>query len=139
MTLVSRLAGAAALGAAMLGSGLFAPLAQAAYTVTLTQEGSNVVATGIGTIDTDGLRFITGGISPALMVPSASVIATGPASPSPYDEYTPPNNSGPASFGSGGATVASSGSGDFVVLPAFGPHRAGRLRLWHCSDGQVDL
>ena len=43
-------------GATMLvGVSLVAPPAQAAYIVTLLQAGSNVVATGSGTIDTAGL------------------------------------------------------------------------------------
>jgi hypothetical protein len=44
---VHHIFGAAALGVATLvGAGLSAPSAQAAYVVTLAQVGSNVVATG---------------------------------------------------------------------------------------------
>jgi hypothetical protein len=43
---------AGALGGAMLiGSGLSAPSAEAGYVETLTQVGSNVVATGSGPIE----------------------------------------------------------------------------------------
>jgi len=54
MTFGKRIAGAAALSVAMLGFGLSAAPAQAAYIVTLAQAGSNVVATGSGTIDASG-------------------------------------------------------------------------------------
>ena len=47
MELAKRWVGAAAIGAALL-IGLSAPSAQAAYVVDLTQQGSDVVATGRG-------------------------------------------------------------------------------------------
>jgi hypothetical protein len=46
--------GSASLGAAIL-IGLFTPPAQAGYVVDLTQQGSNVVATGSGAVDLTGL------------------------------------------------------------------------------------
>jgi hypothetical protein len=49
--------GIASLGAAML-IGLSAPSAQAGYVVDLTQQGSNVVASGSGAIDLTGLFFL---------------------------------------------------------------------------------
>ena len=49
--------GIASLGAAML-IGLSAPSAQAGYVVDLTQQGSNVVASGSGAIDLTGLIFL---------------------------------------------------------------------------------
>ena len=62
MTFLKQIGGAAAISMAMvIGSGLSAPPAQAAYIVTLAQVGSNVVATGSGTIDTAGLSFETSG------------------------------------------------------------------------------
>ena len=45
-----------------------APPVQATYTVTLTQEGGNVVATGSGTLDTAGLSRIGAGSIPAELV-----------------------------------------------------------------------
>jgi hypothetical protein len=60
MTFVKQTPGAAALAMAMLiGSGLSAPSAQATYIVTLVQQGSDVVATGSGTIDLSGLKRLT--------------------------------------------------------------------------------
>lgn len=48
-----------ALGVAMLvAAGLLAPSAQTAYIVTLAQMGTNVVATGRGTIDLTGLGLV---------------------------------------------------------------------------------
>src|SRR4051812_36977784 len=79
MTFVKRIAGAVALGPALVfGGGLSAPPAQAAYTVTLQQQGSDVVATGAGTLDTtdfgDGVSYI----DQARMNPMSGSILTGP-------------------------------------------------------------
>jgi hypothetical protein len=93
--------------------------AQAGYTVTLQQVGTDVVATGSGTINLTGLTFFQfdGVFSPEIL-PGAGVqagggILTGPTSSS-VDLYFEPR--GPTSFGSGGATPASSGSGDMVGI-----------------------
>ncbi|MGH7050670.1 MAG: PEP-CTERM sorting domain-containing protein [Acetobacteraceae bacterium] len=116
---MKSVAGTAALGAALLlGCGLAAVPAQADYIVTLTQAGSNVVATGSGTIDLTGLSSVGSGGSIAYVEPDAAGINTGPATfvaSSFYRGYT-----GPASFGSGFLTLASSGSGDIVGIGAFG-------------------
>jgi hypothetical protein len=69
MAFMKWVAGAAALGAAMLVS-LFTPSAQAAYIVALTQQGSNVVATGSGTIDLAGLSSYAVGTDRANVAPS---------------------------------------------------------------------
>jgi hypothetical protein len=61
MTSVKRIVGPAALGLAMLiASEVSCRPAQAAYIVTLVQEESDVVASGIGTIDLAGLKRLTG-------------------------------------------------------------------------------
>jgi PEP-CTERM motif len=127
MTLVKQMAGAATLGAVMLiGSGLYAPPAQAGYVVTLEQVGSNVVATGSGTIDLTGLTSDgNADLASAEIVPDSDVgiIQTGPTtgadSPAtiPVTVYT--GFTGPFSFGpgrGGGGTLASSGSGDTVAI-----------------------
>lgn len=85
------------------------------YIVTLEQVGSNVVATGSGAIDLTGLSFITGSSLAAGMYPTLPDIFTGPAADTMTDLYTG-TLSGPTSFGSGGYTAASSGSGDFVGI-----------------------
>jgi hypothetical protein len=108
-------------GAVALSLAQFASPAQAAYVVTLLEVPAgggitNVVATGSGTIDLTGLTFIAPNADPARIRPSLGDIQTGPAFPtqSPEDLYT--GFTGPPNFGSGGTTLASSGSGDIVIL-----------------------
>jgi hypothetical protein len=113
MTFIRRISGAAAIGSAiLLGFGLSAPPAQAAFTATLEQVGSNVVATGIGSIDLAGLMpagfdSIGGSLWPPLALESTG----GPGPVSAYTGFT-----GPMSFGSGGFVSASSSSGDPVAI-----------------------
>jgi len=66
-----------------------------AYTVTLHQAGSNVVATGSGAINLTGLSFIeNGSIGPGIN-PHVAFIVTGPtASGATYNGFT-----GPTAFG----------------------------------------
>jgi hypothetical protein len=102
-----------AIGAAMV-IGLSALLAQARCGVELTQHGSDVVATGSGSIDLTGLTFdieLEGG---ADLFPAIGSIVTGPTSVA-VDLYFS-TFTGPARFGSGGETVGSSGAGDGVGL-----------------------
>ena len=89
--------------------------AQAGYIVTLTQQGSNVVASGSGAIDLTGLT-LSGSASDSLgsgILPSQAVIVTGAGVPS-SDGYT--GFTGPTSFGSGVGTLANSGNGDIVGI-----------------------
>ena len=84
MTLMKRMAGAAALGGAlMLGLGLFTSPAKAGYVVTLKEMGGDVVATGSGPIDLNGLSLEPppGGTSfaPSEIIPHPGIIITGPA------------------------------------------------------------
>jgi hypothetical protein len=107
---------AAALGAALLtGYGLSAPPAQAGYVVTLTRQGSDVVATGSGPIDLSGLTFSSGSFTFAEMIPSIADITTGPILVfTATDTYT--GVSGPLNFGGGSPTDANSGNGDSVSI-----------------------
>lgn len=115
MTLVKHLGGAAAVGMALLvGAGLSAPPAQAAYTVTLMQQGSNVVATGSGAIDLTGLSFDLGSAVTALIDPGIANISTGSTSEDPIDLYT--GFTGPTNFGSGNLRFPNSGGGDKVMI-----------------------
>ena len=117
MAFVKRIAGATALGVAMLtGYGLSVTPAQAGYVVTLTQQGTDVVATGSGPIDLTGLSFSNTALAAAFLHPSNGSLATGPTSDSAIDTYD--GLTGPASFGSGSQTFASSGSGDAVGIAA---------------------
>ena len=126
---------AAALGAAMLtGYGLSAPPAQAGYVVTLTQQGSDVVATGSGPIDLSGLTFSSGSFTFAAMIPSTAVITTGPTLVfTATDTYT--GVSGPLNFGGGSLAEASSGGGDSVGI--FGGINELVVPLGYVSDSPL--
>jgi hypothetical protein len=113
--------GIASLGAAML-IGLSALSARAGYVVDLTQQGSDVVATGSGPIDLTGLTFFsTDNFSGPEITPNGGDdpinmdILTGPRG-QPFDIYT--GLTGPASFGSGGGACGDSASGEFVGMTA---------------------
>ncbi len=111
MKLANRMAGVAAMRAAVV-IGLSAPSAQAAYVVDLTQQGSDIVATGSGTLDLTDLGYLESVIVSAGIVPDEPAISTGPTTPEELNFYS--GVTGPASFGSGGPTSASNGSGDLV-------------------------
>jgi hypothetical protein len=112
----------AALGAAML-IGLYTPSAQAGYVVDLTQQGSDVVATGSGPIDLTGLTFSSTGTNAAGMGPEVggpgpmNGIGTGPLSA--LDDQYSGSFAGPTSFGFGNFAHPNSGSGDLVILDLF--------------------
>jgi hypothetical protein len=94
--------------------------AQAGYIVTLTEEGSNIVATGSGTIDLTGLSPTGGGNTlSARLNPGSGVIITGPTSNVPIQIYN--GVTGPTSFGIALFTVAISGSGDLAGIQGSGP------------------
>jgi PEP-CTERM motif len=119
MTFVKQVAGAAVLGAGMLiGCGLLAPPAHAGYTVTLDEVGGNVVATGSGTIDLTGLSLAIRDLAlePLTTPIDANIVVGSPLGPQ-ADIYT--GVTGPASFGTGSATTATSGSGDIVGINGF--------------------
>jgi MYXO-CTERM domain-containing protein len=115
MPFVKRIAGRAALGAAML-VGLSATPAGAGYIVTLEQIGSSVIATGSGPIDLSSLSpscptscDTNAGINPRL-----GTISTGPVNAVPSQFYT--GFAGPTNFGSGDFTLPNSGQGDIVAI-----------------------
>jgi hypothetical protein len=93
---------------------LFSVRSVQAYTVTLQQMGSNVVANGSGAINLTGLSFPIP--TPMLAVVNAGdgVIITGPHGSGLVDLYT--GFMGPSSFGSGGPFAPDTGSGDFVGI-----------------------
>jgi hypothetical protein len=93
---------------------LFSVQPARAYTVTLEQVGSNVVATGSGAIDLTGLTLEGGIFLQAALFPHSGIISMGPTAPTFADQYG--GMSGPTSFGSGSVTFASSGSGDAVAI-----------------------
>src|ERR1019366_6569898 len=95
---------------ALLGSTVAANASS--YIVTLEQVGSNVVATGSGSIDTTDLTFIGSGVNQRVIQPAFAFIAVGPWAEPSADTYK--GVVGPSSFGGGGTTLPSSGTGDFV-------------------------
>jgi hypothetical protein len=96
---------------------LSAPSARAGYVVDLTQQGSDVVATGSGAIDLSGLKFFLPVAQNTSLRPGSGEINTGQKNVL-SDVYL--RVTGPASFGSGGFTIASSGSGDLVGIEGAG-------------------
>ena len=117
MTLMKRMAGAAALGGAlMLGLGLFASPAKAGYIVILEMSGNDVVAKGQGPIDLNGLSFESPPRTrPGRPYSPRSEHGIGPASLTSAAFYI--GLTGPTSFGSGNkGNQADSGSGDLVGI-----------------------
>jgi hypothetical protein len=108
---------------------LFSVQPAQAYTVTLQQVGSNVVATGSGAINLTGLSFPIPSLTLAEVNAGDGVIITGPHGFGPVDEYT--GFMGPPSFGSGGPrsrpTLAAETLSEFRGAPCsrfFWCHRA---------------
>ncbi|MFL6351394.1 MAG: VPDSG-CTERM sorting domain-containing protein [Bryobacteraceae bacterium] len=93
---------------------LFSVQLAQAYSVTLEQVGSNVVATGSGAFDLTGLTFELNFLNaPPQIQANFSLMITGPggASQSQYVGFT-----GPTNFGSGTLVFADTGSGDGVGI-----------------------
>jgi hypothetical protein len=98
----------------------FGPPAQAAYIVTLEEVGTNVVATGSGTLDLADLRFLESTVGETGMLPNLGLIITGPAnSLIPVDLYS--GITGPNNFGSGGPADNNTGSGGLVGIEGASP------------------
>jgi VPDSG-CTERM motif len=96
---------------------LFSVQPAQAYTVTLQQTGSNVVATGSGAINLTGLTFVISGADNPGIVPFSGVISTGPFA-SMIDGYR--GFTGPMDFGSGAGALPNTASGDFVGISGVG-------------------
>jgi hypothetical protein len=104
-----KLAGLSALAALGLVIGA-AGQARASLMLTMTQVGSDVVVSGSGSANLAGLTFVITGQAASAMGPNAPGLTTGPISQPLTDVYTA--LSGPSSFGSGGQSFATSGTGD---------------------------
>ena len=94
--------------ASMIGA--TADPAQAAYTVTFSETGNDVTASGSGTIDLAGLTFILSGTGLSQVASAFATETTGGVGN--VNEYS--GATGPFSFGSGGLTNATTGAGDPV-------------------------
>jgi hypothetical protein len=82
----------------------------------VSQVGANVVATGSGTIDLTGLTYYDTFYTNAGTFPGIALIYVGPSGT--LDSYG--GASGPTSFGSGGDTGLSSGTGDIFGVQGNG-------------------
>lgn len=89
------------------------------FTMTIQQVGSNVFASGNGTISITGLTFLGSTVLHAQINPQYGGIATGSSSGLASDRYD--GASGPSSFGGGGQIIASSATGDAVGIFGGGP------------------
>jgi hypothetical protein len=101
-----------------VAASLFSVRPVQAYTVTLEQVGSNVVATGSGAFDLTGLTFEQNFLNaPPQIQANFSLMITGPggANQSQYVGFT-----GPTNFGSGDLVFADTGSGDGVGIVGSG-------------------
>lgn len=104
-------------GLAVLALGVvMGPKAKAAYIVTLQQVGSNVVATGSGSLNVSGLGSPSSGTAPGGIDPGAGSILLAGTSSTPYDIYYPTNMSGVAFLGTSNNTATSSASGSIVGI-----------------------
>jgi hypothetical protein len=89
---------------------LFSVRPAQAYTVTLEEVGSNVVATGSGAINLTGLTFIDSGYNDSQIAAYFGIIVAGSAGQlTAYSGLT-----GPRSFGDGQSITTIFGSGDIV-------------------------
>jgi len=118
MALRKEMTGAGALGAAILiGFGLCAPPAKAAYTIKIEQVGSDVIATGAGSVNYTALAPFGDEVDTSLIAASAGAVIIGPTTPTDDTYYS--GVTGPAlAFGTGGEFFANSGGGAVVGLGA---------------------
>ena len=86
--------------------------AHAAMTLSINNEADNVVATANGSIDLTALTFVENGANFSSIEPDAAALLSGEVE----DIGVYVGLSGPASWGSGGQTVATSSSGDGFLI-----------------------
>jgi hypothetical protein len=101
--------------AAALGLMAMVGWAEAGVIIAIDQVGSDVVATGSGTIDLTGLTFLSNELALTVLNPSIALIVMGPGAGEVYTGAT-----GPPSFGPGGFITPSSGSGDLIAVQGNG-------------------
>jgi len=95
---------------------LFSVQPAQAYSVTLEQIGANVVGTGSGALNFIDLNFNSFLHTNAQINPSGGTILTGLQDQVFSEDIYTESITGPTSFGSGGLTNASSGSGFLVGI-----------------------
>ena len=110
-------------------AGLVPPASASLFTIDVTQQGSNVVATGSGSIDLTGLTFHdSGDLVGSFTEPTFGVLVVGPAQITAFTSYS--GITAPGNLGPGAGAGASSGSGDLV-----GPDIAGSLPVLIVPEG----
>jgi hypothetical protein len=110
---MSKLIGMALATASLLACAAATDSARAStFVVNIDQIGPNVVATGSGSVDLTGLTFNNFAFLPGIVIPNVADLLVGPATLGNVDVYA--GVTGPSSFGPGGFTFASSGTGDLV-------------------------
>jgi hypothetical protein len=92
--------------------------ARAAYVMTFSQIGSNVVVSGGGSIDISGLSLDIETDYDDFLVPNDDFVVLG-AAPSMLDVYNATLSGPTTTFGSGGLTFSTTGTGDMVGIAVF--------------------
>jgi hypothetical protein len=96
-------------------------MARAGYVETLQQVGSNVVATGSGTINTTGLGSPGFGGEQGYLSPSTPIaIVGGPTGGTSADDLYAATITGPSNFGPSNDSPATTDSGDIVGIAGIG-------------------
>lgn len=90
----------------------WSPAAKAAVVMTIEQVGSNVVASGSGSLDVAGLTFDGNMVAFPFMLPVNGILLVGNPSSGTTDTYGP--IAGPSNFGSGSLAWADSATGDLI-------------------------
>jgi hypothetical protein len=102
-------------GLTLLGAAGLARPAAAVFTVDITQQGGNVVATGSGTIDLTALSACCGSNPPPDITAQLARLSLG-ANGLVGEAWSGDSFHGPVNFGGGGLFVAGSGTGDHVEM-----------------------
>jgi hypothetical protein len=98
------------------------PMASAAFTVVMQQDGPDVVAVGSGSLDITGFTYMGASSTASVVLPVLDFLAVGPAVPTPIDQYEQGSILGRPDFGFGSTAYATSGSGDLVFTDGTNGH-----------------
>jgi PEP-CTERM motif len=89
--------------------------AEASFLINVSESSGNVIAIGIGAINTSSLSFVsTGSLGSPGLAGSVAYMALSPTTNPDFFIYS--GVSGPANFGSSAFLQANSGTGDLVVI-----------------------
>ena len=90
--------------------------AHAAFVLTLTQTGGNVVANGSGTLNLNALTLLGVNSEVAQIDPARAILFAGPTSGTNTSVYNGGGLAGPSAFGTRTGAIASAGTGSFVGI-----------------------